>query len=93
MIENVNRLIKEKGMTKDQLAKKIGTSRVNLHRILTGNPTLSNLEKIAAGLGVELWQLFTGSGENIVGAVYYKNEVYKIQSKQDILNLLKVIDQ
>lgn len=93
-MEIINELLKERKMTKQQLAAKMGVKRENLQRMIStnGNPTLSNLQKIAAALNVELWQLFTGSGNMIAGAVYYRNEVYKISSKSDLENLINAIE-
>jgi transcriptional regulator with XRE-family HTH domain len=93
-MDNINFLLKERKLTKEKLAAKMGIKRENLQRMLSpnGNPTLYNIQKIADSLNVEVWRLFSGSGENVIGAVMFKNEVFKIQSKVDLKNLLTLID-
>ncbi len=90
-MENVNAILKEKGLTKQQLAKKLGTSRENLYRILNGNPTLDNLTKVANALDIPLWQLFSGSGNGINGFVEYQGVIHRIQTEKDLEKLLSLI--
>lgn len=51
-------LCKQKGLTQVALAEKMGISRVGLAKALGGNTTITTLEKAAAALGVEVWDLF-----------------------------------
>lgn len=52
--EIIIQLLKEKGMTKAKLAKKVGMAQSNLSRLLNGNSQIrkSTLEKISIALGV-----------------------------------------
>jgi len=61
---NIEILLNEKELTKQGLAKRTGISRENLYRILNGNPTLQNLEKIASALEVSIYQLFEPAKTN-----------------------------
>lgn len=47
---------KEKNMTQEELARRIGTQKSNISRLESGNynPSLDFLIKVAAGLGKEL---------------------------------------
>lgn len=54
----IKELLKERNMTQKELAQKIGVSAVSLNRYLTGNTSVSSLEKIAEALGVEISELF-----------------------------------
>lgn len=55
-------LIKEKGYTQEEFAKKVGTTRVGLGKNLVC-PSGTTLEKIAEALGVEMWELFKSKSE------------------------------
>lgn len=57
----IKSICEAKGVKVADIADKIGMSRPNLYNIVNGklNPPINTLEKIAAALGVELWQLFT----------------------------------
>lgn len=56
-------LCKEKGITQKDLAERIGMTPVGLAKAASGNPTVETLEKIAAGLGVEVVELFAKRGD------------------------------
>lgn len=76
-------LLKEKGMTFQELSNRMGTDRNNLYNSLTkGNPTLSRLENISEILGVPVWRLFTENTaqSEIYGVIIYKGTTYKIDS-------------
>lgn len=47
----VKELCKEKGLQMQELADKLGITRITLTRNISGNPTISTLENIAAALG------------------------------------------
>ncbi|WP_297097835.1 helix-turn-helix transcriptional regulator [uncultured Draconibacterium sp.] len=91
-MENVNMILKEQGLTKQQLAKRMGISRENLYRILNGNPTLDNIKKVANALNVPIWKLFTSNGSSLFGIVVYNEISYTINSKKDLENLLEQIE-
>lgn len=54
----VKELLKEKGMTAKELAKKMGVSEGALSKSLSGNPTLDKLNEISSALGVPISELF-----------------------------------
>lgn len=54
----IKELLKERNMTQKELAQKIGISTVSLNRYMTGNPSVSSLEKVAEALNVEISELF-----------------------------------
>lgn len=59
---NVRRLRKAAGLTQPQLAKKSGVSRPTIANLETGYATTASLEtaeRLAAALGVPLWELTT----------------------------------
>lgn len=83
-ISIIKNLLRERGMTFQQLSDKMGVDRTNLYNSLSkGNPTLSRLTAISEILAVPLWRLFTESDKcevEIFGAITYKGKVYKIDS-------------
>lgn len=54
----IKELLKERNMTQKELSRRIGVSAVTLNRYMTGNPSVSSLEKIAEALDVEISELF-----------------------------------
>ena len=54
----IKELLKERNMTQKELAQKIGVSAVSLNRYMTGNTSVSSLEKIANALDVDISELF-----------------------------------
>lgn len=50
-------VLKEKGVKKAELARRLGVQRQNITTLLV-NPSAKKIEDIAAALGVPIWQLF-----------------------------------
>lgn len=60
----IKEVLKEKGITQQELADKVGVSYQSMKQTLNApSVTTSTLEKIAAALDVPLWQLFASSQE------------------------------
>jgi transcriptional regulator with XRE-family HTH domain len=55
---DIDRLLKERRLSKTDLAKRMGLSRESLYRILSGNPTLENIQKLSDAVGVSVSELF-----------------------------------
>lgn len=86
----IKHLLKQRGMTFQQLADQLGIHRVNLSSSLSGNPTLSRLEEIAKILNVEVADLFSKSNKaEINGYLEYQGVVYKISSIVDVEKLIE----
>ena len=82
-------LLKERGMTFQELSEKLGVDRNNLYNSLTkGNPTLQRLEAVSDALGVPVWRLFTVEPKpEIYGTIVYEGKVYSISTKEDLLSI------
>lgn len=65
MVLRVKEICKEKGLQMQELADKLGITRITLTRNISGNPTISTLESIAAALGVDVVELFAKRGDFI----------------------------
>lgn len=89
----IKEVIKEKGMTVQTLADKMGINRVGLSNHINGNPSVAVLEKIAAALEAPIQELFEKEQkENINGYIEIGNEIFKITSFQDIRNIINRFD-
>lgn len=60
----IKEILKEKGVTVEQLANSLGISRQALSKQLQGKMLVETAERIAAALDVPMWQLFENP-ENI----------------------------
>ena len=55
---DIKKIAKKKGLTYEQIAAQIGTTKGGLSRALNGNPTLKTLRAVAGVLGVSVVDLF-----------------------------------
>lgn len=56
-------ILKEKGMSVNELADILGISRQALSKQIQGKMLVETAQKIAAALGVPIWQLFASPSE------------------------------
>lgn len=62
--ERIKQLLKERGITQQDIADKFGKSLINIKKTLNGNSmTTSNLKRYADLLGVPIWELFISREE------------------------------
>jgi transcriptional regulator with XRE-family HTH domain len=54
----IKEICKEKGITLQDLSKKLGINYQSVHAIMTGNPTVDTLQKLANVLEVQITELF-----------------------------------
>lgn len=87
-------VIKEKGLTINELAEILQINRVSLSSAINGNPTVETLTKIANALEVEVWELFTptiAKGEFMAlvknGPEYY--HALTLSELENIVSMLK----
>lgn len=61
-------IAKEKGITLNEIAEKVGITQPSISRIVNGrmNPTLDTLEKIADSLGVGITELFKREDKGLI---------------------------
>ena len=67
---DVKSVIKQKGYTIEQVAEKIGVTRVTLTQNLSRNPTINTLQRIAEAIGCKVGDFFLdefeGKDENVI---------------------------
>lgn len=61
-MDNIEALLKEKGLTKTAFSDLLGIKKQNLNGLMK-NPTLETIKRFASVLGVETWQLFASPEE------------------------------
>lgn len=68
-MNRIKDILKEKGITQQELADRLGVTRSAIVKTLAGNPSQETLERIANILDVPMWQLFASPKEvsNIKG--------------------------
>lgn len=86
----IEEILKEKGLTKGDLAESMGVSRQTLHSHLTGNPSLEILKRIAEALNLKVADLFEDNSGTI-GVIRHNDKSYEINSIQDIEKVLEEI--
>ncbi|MGE9298291.1 helix-turn-helix domain-containing protein [Parabacteroides distasonis] len=62
-MNRIKEILKEKGLTQQELADMLGVTRISIVKTLAGNPSQETLEKIATALNVPIWQLFASPEE------------------------------
>lgn len=87
MALRIKEVIKEQGTTVQELADKMGISRVGLSQHINGNPSVEVLERIASALNVQVLDLFEKSSDEVIGAVRIGDSTHVINSKDDIKKL------
>lgn len=55
---DIKSIIKQKGLTMEEVAERMGVSRVTLSQTLSGNPTMSTLQRIADALECKVGEFF-----------------------------------
>lgn len=68
---DIDFLLKTKGVTKVELANRMGMQKQNINKMLK-NPTEATIKKIAEALDVKMWELFA-TKEDINECVNNKN--------------------
>ena len=97
-IENelrVKAILDERNILMKDFAEQIGITRETLTRSLKGNPQYSTLKAIADGLNLSVPDLFISQSQQsetiINGYVEVNGTIHKVQSKQDLLNLIELL--
>ena len=90
----VKELCKQKGITLAILADKMGVTASAVTQYLkSDNISSATLIKFADILGVKLDDLIVKEGCYINGFVDVNGQVYRINSKKDVADLLSIIEQ
>lgn len=87
----IKEICKEKGITLETLAKKLGILRTSLSQALARNSfSTDKLKGIATALDVPMWQLFAPpeevarGGEELTASISYRGEFFNTHSKEEL---------
>ncbi|WP_392419882.1 helix-turn-helix domain-containing protein [Capnocytophaga canis] len=67
-------ILKEKALTQNELAEKLGVSQVALNKVINGNPTIETLLKIANVLEVDVRDLIEPTTATDTTPLYIKDD-------------------
>lgn len=85
--QNIERAVKESGLTKAEIARQAKITRTSLDQYLTGevSPRLDQLERLADALGVELGQFFLDFGTS--GAAFELRKAFElVKASREVLS-------
>ncbi len=90
----VKELCRQKGILFKDLAAAVGISDVALRKQMQGNPTVESLNRIAAVLGVETWELLTPSTaqSDFMALIKSKNDYYHASSLAELKGIVNEIE-
>lgn len=84
-------ICKEKGITLEDLAKRLGILRTSLSQALSRNSfSTDKLSEIATALNVPMWQLFASPNEVVEGgdelsaSIRYRGKFFNTTSKEEL---------
>lgn len=86
----IKEICKEKGITLEDLAKRLGILRTSLSQALSRNSfSTDKLSDIADALNVPIWQLFVSPNEvaggwELTAFVSYRGEFFNTHSKEEL---------
>ena len=91
----IERILHEKRISKTAFADMLGIKKQNVNGVLETR-NLDKIQEIANVLGVDYLELITEKEEapkpTINGFVEYNEKIYKISSKEDLENLLQIVE-
>ena len=87
----VTELCKDQGITQEELAQRLGISRIALSKCLNGNPTIETLDKIAIELNIPIWQLFKGYKDSFVAMVKSGDTLMYTYDPDDLIRFVETM--
>ncbi len=94
-MNRIKDILKEKDITQQELANRLGVTRMSIVKTLAGNPSQETLERIAKALGVEVWELFTPStsSSDFMALVKAGNSYYHATSLSELKEIVRSIEK
>lgn len=98
---DIKSIIKEKGYTIQDVAKKIGVNRVTLTLTLQGNPTYKKLKEIADAIDCNIVDFFRdetnnsstykGEDNELTALIQHKGDFYKASTIEELEQIVEKI--
>lgn len=97
-MNRIKEILKERGITINELADKLGISRVTLSTQINGTANIVSYEKIATALNVPMWQLFASpeevTGDNeLTALIQHKKDFYKAVTIEELKKIVTEIEE
>lgn len=95
----IKEVLKEKGMTQQELADMVGVSHQSIKQTLNASSvTTSTLEKIAIALDVPIWQLFASPDEvkgnsELIALIEHGGDFYKAATIVELENIVSILKE
>ena len=100
---DIKSIIKEKGYTIQDVAKKMGVNRVTLTLTLQGNPTYKKLKEIADAIDCNIVDFFRdetnnsstckGEDSELTALIQYKENFYKADTIEELKKIVAEIEE
>lgn len=88
----IKEVIKQKGLTVQELADRMKINRVGLSQHINGNPSVEVLTRIAEALNVEVWELFDRKSKTeLTALVEYQSDFYKAETLEELEEIISKI--
>ena len=104
----IKEMLSKKGLTQKEIAQKMGVTQSNISATIS-RPSFPTLERIAAALDVEPWQLLAppavveelkkarakrpGVGDSLLGVVRVGREVYTADTVQQLRRIVEKLER
>lgn len=87
-ILKIQDVCKEKGLTMQDLSKRLDISYQAMYASVSGNPTMERLQQIADALGVHITELFESKGD-FVAFVHHEGETRHFNSPDSLAQYIR----
>lgn len=95
-MDNIEALLKEKGLTKTAFSEMLGIKKQNLNGLMR-NPTLETMKRFASTLNVPLWQLFASKeeveGRQLTALIECKRNLFKATTIEELESIVSQIKE
>ena len=93
----IKEILKEKGLTVNQLADMLEISRQALSKQIQGKMLIETAQRIATALNVPLWQLFASpkdiANEELTALIQHKGDFYKATTIAELEGIISKIKE
>jgi transcriptional regulator with XRE-family HTH domain len=83
---NVKQILKRKGYTVTQVAEEMGINRGSLYNMLSGNPTVESLQKIADIVGCDVAEFF--GSVSFVAIVCNGSDTFRANTPEELAEIM-----
>ena len=90
----IKEILKEKRLSVNELAERMGINRVGLSNHINGNPSVEVLERIASAIGCEISDLFERKSQaNLTALIEYNKHFYKAENLEKLKEIVTKIEK